>query len=259
MDVGAPFVTNLQAAVAVEPRARSFHDPAVAAQPLARLDALARDARRDASPAQLGPQRGRVIRLVGVQLRGALARAAPPAALDRLDGIHGFEHHARVVDVGRAQRVRERDAFGVDHKMALRARFASIRRIRAGFFAPPTAGTVKESTEARDQSSWSASAKRSRSTWCSFFQTPASCHSLSLRQQVVPEPQPSSVGSHDQGRLARRTKMMPRRQSRFEMRGLPPRGLSGSGGNNGSTTAHSSSLTIGFAIAGDFIKAQLTS
>jgi hypothetical protein len=142
--------------------------------------------------------------------------------------------------------------------MALRARFASIRRILPGFFAPPTAGTVKESTEALDQSSWSASARRSSSTWCSRCQTPASCHSFKRRQQVVPEPQPSSGGSHDHGRLARRTKMMPLRQSRFEMRGLPPRGFSGSGGSNGSTTAHSSSLKMGFAMASDFIKSQLT-
>jgi hypothetical protein len=141
--------------------------------------------------------------------------------------------------------------------MALRARFASIRRIRAGFFAPPTEGTVKESTEALDQSSRSASARRSSKTWCSLFQTPASCHSLSLRQQVVPEPQPSSGGSHDQGRLARRTKMMPRRQSQFEMRGLPPLGFSGSGGRSGSTAAHSSSLTMGFAMMSDFISPQL--
>lgn len=259
MDVVAPLVPDLQPAVAVEPRARSFHDPAVAAQPLTRLDAAAGYPRRDAPLTQLGAQRRRVVSLVGVQLRGALARAAPAAALDRLNGVDDFEHHARVVDVGRAQARRERDAPGFDHKMALRARFASIRRIRAGFFAPPTAGTLKESTEALDQSSWSASARRSSNTWCSRCQTPASCHSFRRRQQVVPEPQPSSGGSHDHGRLARRTKMMPRRQSRFEMRGLPPLGFSGSGGNSGSTTAQSSSLTIGFAIASDFINPQLTS
>jgi len=39
------------------------------------------------------------------------------------------------MDVSRAQDGRERVAFGFDHKMALRARFASIRRIRAGFLA----------------------------------------------------------------------------------------------------------------------------
>jgi hypothetical protein len=249
VDVGAPLVPDLQPAEAVEPRTCSFHDPAVTPQPLARLDAPAGDAWCDASPAQLGSKWGGVISLVGVQLLGALARAARPATLDRLD--------ARVVDVGRAQRDRERDARGFDHKMALRARFASIRRTRAGFGAPPTAGIVKESTEALDQSSWSESARRSKSTWCNRRQTPASCHSLSLRQQVVPDPQPSSGGSHDHGRLARRTKMMPRRQSRFEMRGLPPLGFSGSGGSNGSTTAHNSSLTMGFAIMSDFINSQL--
>jgi hypothetical protein len=81
---------------------------------------------------------------------------------------------------------------------------------------------------------------------------------LSLRQQVVPDPQPSSGGSHDHGKLARRTKMMPRRQSRFEMRGLPPFGFLGSGGSSGSTTSHNSSLTMGFAMASDFINSQLT-
>src|SRR5688500_17980770 len=114
MDVVAPLVSDLQPAVAVQPRARSFYDPAVTAQPLARLDAAAGYARRDASLTRLGPQRGRVVSLVGVQLRGALARAATPAALDRLDGIYDFEHHARVVDVGPAQARRERDAPGFD-------------------------------------------------------------------------------------------------------------------------------------------------
>jgi hypothetical protein len=164
MNVVAPLVPDLQPAVAVEPRPRPFYDPAVTAQPLARLSPAPRDPRRDASLTQLGAQRGGVVSLVGVQLLGALARAAPPAALDRLDGVHDFEHHVRVVDVGGTQARRERDTLGFDHKMALRARFASIRRIRAGFFAPPTAGTVNESTEARDQSSWSASARRSSST-----------------------------------------------------------------------------------------------
>jgi hypothetical protein len=41
------------------------------------------------------------------------------------------------------------------------------------------------------------------------------------------------------------------------MRGLPPRGRLSSGGSSGSTTAQSSSLTTGFAIASDFINSQL--
>jgi len=41
MDVVAPLVPDFQPMVAVEPRARSFYDPAVTSQPLARLDAAA--------------------------------------------------------------------------------------------------------------------------------------------------------------------------------------------------------------------------
>jgi hypothetical protein len=41
---------------------------------------------------------------------------------------------------------------GIDHKMALRARFAAIRRIRPGRFAPPGAATLDASMAARDQS-----------------------------------------------------------------------------------------------------------
>src|SRR5919199_5246198 len=144
MNVVAPLIADAQPPVAVEPSARALDHPAVAPQPLARLDAFARDPRRDATPAQLGPQRGGVIRLVGVQLLRALARAAPAAALDRLDGVDGFEQHAGVVHVGPAHDDRERDAFALDHKVALRARFAAIRRIRAGLRPPFGAGTAKE-------------------------------------------------------------------------------------------------------------------
>jgi hypothetical protein len=52
---------------------RPLHDPAMRAEPLRRLDALARDARRN--PAPLLP---RIIRL---QLFGALARAIDGALL----------------------------------------------------------------------------------------------------------------------------------------------------------------------------------
>lgn len=193
-----------------------------------------------------------------MQLLRPPARASRLASSDRLDGVNRLKHHPRFVHVCGADPHRERDAFGFDHNMALRARFASIRRILAGFLPPFGAGTVNESIEARDQSSWSASARRSSNTWWSLCHTPASCHSRSLRQQVTPEPQPISGGSQDQGRLARRTKMMPRKQSRLEMRGLPPLGLSGSGGSSGSTTAQSSSLRMGFAIMSDFTSSQLT-
>jgi hypothetical protein len=68
---------------------------------------------------------------------------------NRHSGFYDFEHHARAVDIGRAQDRRELDAASFDHKMALRAQFVSIRWIHADF-ALPTASTVNESTEAFD-------------------------------------------------------------------------------------------------------------
>jgi hypothetical protein len=116
---------------------------------------------------------------------------------------------------------------------------------------PFGAGTVNESTDARLQSSCSASARRASRAWCSWCQTPARCHSRSLRQQVAPDPQPISWGNQDQGSPVRRTKMMPRSTSRLARRGRPPLGLAGAGGSKGSTIAHSSSLTMGLAIMSD--------
>lgn len=118
--IGAPLVPDAQAAVAVQPRERALDYPPMPAQPIARLNAWARDAWRNASPAQLLAQGLRVVGLVGVQLRGALARSAH-GALNRLDGVHRGEHHPRVVDIGRAHHDGERDTLPVHDHMAFRA------------------------------------------------------------------------------------------------------------------------------------------
>ena len=226
----------------------SLHDPAIASPICARLNSFACNPRGDAAPPQRSSLVARIIRFVGVQLLGPFARATP-RALDWADSINRFFHHLDVVDIRSRQSYRERDALAFDHKMALRALFAAIRRILPGFFAPPTAGTLEESSDALDQSIRSASPKRSSKTWCSLFQTPASCHSRSLRQQVIPEPQPISGGKYSQGNPVESTNRMPRSTSRFGMRGRPPLALSGSGGSSGSMTSHSSSVINGFAMS----------
>jgi hypothetical protein len=132
--------------------------------------------------------------------------------------------------------------------MALRARFAPICRVGAARFAPPGAGTLAESREARDQSSRPASLSRWSKVWCSRSHTPACCQSRSRRQQVMPLPQPSSWGSISQGMPLLRTNTMPVNAARLLIRGRPPLGLGGSGGKSGSITAHSSSVTNGLLI-----------
>jgi len=243
----APLVADAQTAIAIEPRKRALDHPTMPAESLTTLNAPARDAWRNAALAQLLAQRLRVIRFVGVQLRRALTWSAAPSP-DGFNRVYRVEHHARVMHVGRAYRNRERDALSVHDQMAFRARFAAIRWIRPGFIAPFSAGTAEESREARDQSMRSASPKRSSSRRWSFCQTPASCHSRNRRQQVMPEPQPISGGRYSHGKPVESTNRMPRRTSRFGMRGRPPFDFLGSGGSKGSMTAQSSSVINCFAM-----------
>src|SRR5205085_12296053 len=128
--------------------------------------------------------------------------------LDRLDGSHNLDEHLTVMDIGSGTDYRERDPLSVDHKMALRSRFTSIRRRRPGCLAPFLAGTLAESTEARVQSILPASPSLSSNSWCNLSQTPASCQSRRRRQQVMPLPQPISGGNISQGRPVLSTKMI---------------------------------------------------
>ena len=179
----------------------------------------------------------------------------PRSATGTLDGFYSvdelFENH-RVVDICRAEHHTERDAPSVRNNMALRARFSFIRRILADFVAPLFAGMEAESKQARSHSIWSAWPRRSKRTWCSRSQTPASCHSRKRRQHVTPEPQPISWGNISQGMPLFSTKMMPLRAARSSTRGLPPWGLGASGGSSGSMISHSSSVTNSLAMSSTY-------
>jgi len=172
---------------------------------------------------------------VGMQLLGTPPRSAPTRTLNGLYSVDEFFEDHPVVDVCCAEHYRQWDAPSVRNKVALRALLSFICRIRSGFWAPLLAGMEAESSEARSHSIWSASPRRSRRTRLSLSHTPASCHSLRRRQQLMPDPQPISFGSISQGIPLFSTKTMPVRAARSSMRGLPPWGFGGSGGRSGST------------------------
>ncbi len=153
------------------------------------------------------------------------------------------------MSVGSREREAQRDALGIGEKMMFAARFAAVCRVRPRLIPPKTARTELESATARDQSIWSAARRRARSSWWRRSQTPACCQSRSLRQQVMPLPQPSSNGRSSHPIPVFRTNRMPVKATRFEI-GLRPgyrlrRGFSGS---NGSTISHNLSSIKGFAI-----------
>src|SRR3954471_6335830 len=84
-------ISHAQATEALLPTNRPLDHPAIAAQPHAALDPAPREPRRDAALAQRLPQDPVVIRLVGVQLRGALAWATA-LTTHRSDCIHRLHH-----------------------------------------------------------------------------------------------------------------------------------------------------------------------
>ena len=163
MDVGAPLIADGEAAKTVEPCQRSLDNPSVSAQPFAAVYASPGNAGHDPALPAFAPAAVMVVGLVGVELVRALARTSTTVA-HAWHGIQGGCQHHTVVPVGRAQPHPERGALPVDHKMALRARFAAIRGVRAGFCTPLFAATAALSRDARLQSRCPAFDSRSSST-----------------------------------------------------------------------------------------------
>ncbi len=242
MDILAALVADRQPPEMVKPRHRALHDPAVPSQARLILDTLAGDADPDAAPRQEAAAAAHVVPFVGVQFLRALA-PSPIRLPDRWDGGEQRLEDGRVRALGPGQPCGQRDPGPIDHHMALRARFAAIRRVLAGRRAPPFARTLALSRLARLQSMRSASPSLSSSTWWRRCHTPAACQSRRRRQQVDPLPQPTSSGRSFQRIPVWSTKMIPQSAGRSGSRRLPPCGCAGWGGRSGATSAQSSSLT----------------
>jgi hypothetical protein len=247
MDVCSALITDFQSAITVQPSQRSFDDPTMLTKSFLTLNSRPGDPRNDPSPSKNLAIVPAGVAFVSMQLRWASSWSATPLMNGR-DGIHHRFQHGRLVHIGSRVPYDEWDSSSFDHNMALRARFAAIRWVRAGRFAPPGAGTMPASRLARDQSSCSAPASFSNNFWCSRSHTPASCQSRNRRQQVIPLPQPISAGSISQGMPVCSTNRIPANAARLDRRGLPPFGFSGSGGSRGSMFCQSSSLTNCFAM-----------
>jgi hypothetical protein len=152
MDVVSSLVANREPTVLGKPGQCAFHNPSVAPQLLATLDALPSYAALDPASPQQPSALFVVVGFVSMQFVGSFPRTTFATPLDRLYTVHKLFEYRRVVDICRREHHRERDAPPVDHKVALRARFPLIRRIRSGLWAPLLAGMIAESKEARAHS-----------------------------------------------------------------------------------------------------------
>ncbi len=256
MDVGPSLVADGEATKLGEPRQRSLDDPPATSQPLTGLDPAPGDAGLDAAAGQRLTTAAVVVGLVGVGLRGTLARRSPARA-DRRDGIHDRLQHSAVMDVRPRQLQSERDALRIGDDVALRARLAPVGRVRARRRAPLLAAIEALSREARLKSMPFWRPSRSSSSYCRRSHTPAFCQSRKRRQQVLPEPQPISRGSNSHGVPERSTNRIPVSAARSEIRGRPPFGLARSGGSSGAISAHRPSGRSGLAISAQRAKPVL--
>ena len=219
----------------------AFDHPAVPAEPVFALAALASDARFDAAAMQVLPAPREIVSLVRMQLVRATARSAAPPSHPRYC-IHKRLEDDRVVPVGAGDTEHQRDAFAVGDEVALAAELAAVGGIRPRMRAPRGLGTLAPSKLTRLKSRRPALRNSASKSMCTRCHTPAACHSRSLRQQVMPLPKPSSCGRSSQGMPVRSTKRMPLSACSSSSRGLPALPERSTRGSSGLILFHSAAL-----------------
>ena len=164
--------------------------------------------------------------------------------------LYQWKKLSNIVTIGTGKFYFKRHPVSIGYDMVLTAVFASIRGIGTRFLPPKTARTEAESTIALEKSILSASRSLLSKTWCILSHTPACCQSRSLRQQVIPEPQPISLGKCSQPIPVFNTNNIPVKAARSETAFRPGyRNLRFRLGNIGSMIFHNSSSNIGLAMS----------
>jgi hypothetical protein len=249
VNVATAIEANAKSSEIVEPRVSSFYHPAEFSQATAMFGSTPRDYWPDATVSQALAMCVGVVAAIAVDDFG-LAQWSATRAADRRDGIDQRQQLGNVVTVCTGQDHADRHPVGVYEDVVLRTWARAIRRVRPSFSPAPTARTDDESTAAYERSSSPDSRNLSSSNACNLLHTPAFCHASRRRQQVAPEPNPSSVGKWFHRIPVRSTNRMPLSAARSDTRGRPRRSLFRrlGFGSSGSISVHNSSSMIGACI-----------
>jgi hypothetical protein len=248
-DLPQPLLPDAQPTARVQPGERARHDPTLLTRAAAMRRAALGQHGGEAAPPQGAAARGGIVGTITIEAVRSPARASwltPP-------GRGGLDQRYQWGDLMRIRPCYEGgqgDALGFRDEVMFAPQLPSIRRSRARLRPPTTARTDDESTAARDQSSRSAPRSFTKSTAWRRRQTPARGHARRDRQQVIPEPQPSSWGSISQGIPLFNTSkrpVSPWRGAKGLRPGQRPR-RGGGGGNGGSISAHHASSSHGWAL-----------
>ena len=242
MNTGPTFVAHIEPAKSMQPRQRTFHDPARAAQAAAMGRPALGELRVD-PPVMQGVTVG--LRIVAPVALDQVGFAAGPTwtATQRRNGVDQRQQLRDVVPVGAREQRRQRDPACLGENVVLRPRLTAIGWVRSSFFPPRSARMEALSTMARAKSNWPRWRNSPSNAAWSRRQTPARCHRTNRRQQVLPDPHPISCGSICHGIPLRNTKRIPVNAARSGTRGRPMafHRRRGGFGNRGSIRLHKAS------------------
>lgn len=191
MDVVADLPADAEATEPVQQGDGLLDDPPSGAEAGAVGDAASGDDRGDALGSQVPAVAVVVVAAVGVEPLRSLSGSTADAS-DRWDLVDQGHQLGDVVAVAAGQADGEGDSARAGDDVVFRARAAAVDRARTGFGPPLSARTWEPSITARDMSSWSAARSLPSRTSYSRYHTPASFQPRNRRQQVIPDPKPSS-------------------------------------------------------------------
>lgn len=208
MNIITFLISHPKPPVLMKPRLTSFNYPTINTQPTSIPDSTFSEQGKDSPFTQLLPMRLTVIGTVAQSdIRSLKWSANFPS--NWWNAVYQRYQLRNIMSICTSKLYRKRDAIGIGYQMVFRAFFAAIRGIRACFCPPKMALTEVESTIEREKSMISSCLKLfNRVLWISSH-TPACCQSRSLRQQVIPEPHPSSCGKSSQPIPVLSTNRMP--------------------------------------------------
>lgn len=249
MNLRAFFVTNSKPPVLVQPRNRSLNHPAKDSQPAAVLSSTFGKQGNNLSCTKLAAVWLAVISPVCHRMLWPL-HSSTDFTCYRRNTINKRQQLRNIMPISSSQFYRQRKSIGLSYQMMFRAIFAAVRGVWAGFRPPKTARTEEESTITREKSIWSACRSLLSKTRWIVSHTPAFCQSRNLLQQVIPQPQPISLGRSSHPMPVLSTNRIPVRTSLSET-GFRPgyRNLLFFFGIIGSMISHNLSSSIGFAMS----------